>query len=126
MGYWDKRAEIEEEPTVEKETTLEDFEAEVVEELGEVEKSFRERMNLENKRFKDMCDTEYWFCVCFTSRAQKEEVLEKLGLPLEEKYISGREFAKAVNAQLRTEDIKFARIKKPNKDYSDRSRQIKK
>ncbi len=41
-------------------------------------KSFRERMGAENKRFRDMCDTEYWCCICFTSRAQKEEFLASL------------------------------------------------
>ena len=129
MGYWDQReliADEAEEAEEASETTLDDLESEVMEELSEVEKSFRQRMTAENKRFRDMCDTEYWFCVCFTSRAQKEEMLEKLGLPLEEKYIAGREFAKAVHAQLKTEDIKFARIKKPNKDYSDRSMKINK
>lgn len=122
MGYWDKR-EPEEAVKVEvDDVSLEALESEVLEELGDVEKSFRERMAAENKRFRDMCDTEYWFCVCFTSRAQKEEMLETLGLELDEKYIDGREFAKAVKAQLKTEDLKFARIKKPNRDFANRAR----
>lgn len=124
MAYWDAREEIAEEVEAEGEMSLDALEAEVAEELGEVEKSSRERMSAENKRFRDMCDTEYWFCVCFTSREQKEELLEKLGLPLDEKYIAGREFAKAVKAQLKTEDIKFARIKKPGREYAERSMQI--
>lgn len=123
MGYWDKKQD-EAEQIVAEGGTLESLEGEVLEEIGEIEKSFRERMKNENKRFLDMCDTEYWFCVCFTSRAQKEEMLETLGLPLDEKYIYGRDFAKAVKAQLKTPDLKFAKIKRPNRDFMDRSMPI--
>lgn len=81
MGYWDKKnaANKVQEESQQEEDTLENLEKETLEELGDVEKSFRERMNAESKRFRDMCDTEYWFCVCFTSREQKEEFLKKSG-----------------------------------------------
>lgn len=118
MGYWDKR-EKQQEPEEEKEMTLDELEETTLEELDEVKKGFRERMKEENKRFRDMCDTEYWCCLCFTSRAQKEEFLKSLGLDPEEKYIDGREFARAVKRPVKTKDLEFSKIKTCAKEYSD-------
>lgn len=58
--------------------------------------------------------------MCFTSRAQKEEFLESLGLDPEEKYIDGKEFARAVKRPVKTSDLKFAKIGKGSRDYLDR------
>jgi hypothetical protein len=117
MGYWndDKVKE-----TKDDHIELEQLESECLDELGDVEKSFRERMGAENKRFKDMCDTEYWCCICFTSRAQKEEFLESLEFDGDLKYIEGKEFARAVKRPVKTEDLRFARIGKGSKDYLSR------
>lgn len=119
MGYLDKREDDNEQVEVD-DVSLEELEAEIKDELGEVEQSFRERMQIENKRFRDMCDTEYWVAVCFTSRAQKEEFLEMMDLPLDEKYIDGREMARKCNRAIKTPDLKFAKIGKPNKAFLDR------
>lgn len=118
MGYWndDKPKKEEKNSHIE----LEQFESECLEELGEVEQSFRERMSAENKRFRDMCDTEYWCCICFTSRAQKEEFLGSLDFDGDLKYIEGKEFARAVKRPVKTADLKFARIGKGSKDYLGR------
>lgn len=118
MGYWndDKPKKEEKSDHIE----LEQLEAECLEELGEVEQSFRERMSAENKRFRDMCDTEYWCCICFTSRAQKEEFLGSLDFDGDLKYIEGKEFARAVKRPVKTADLKFARIGKGSKDYLGR------
>lgn len=121
MGYWDKREPKKRETEAAAEVSLEQLEADSMKELDEVEKSFRERMANENKRFRDMCDTEYWFCACFTSREQKEEFLKALGLDSEEKYIDGRELAKAVKRPIKTPDLKFAKIGKGSKEYLDRT-----
>lgn len=119
MGYWDKK-----EPKVKCEKNekadLKEIEEKCMEELGEVENSFRERMKTENKRFLDMCDTEYWFCVCFTGRSQKEEFLRSIDMDGDLKYIEGKEFAHAVNRPIKTPDLKFAKIGKGSKDYLDR------
>lgn len=120
MGYWDKKKPEPEEP-VEETVTLEDIEKDTIEELGEVEKGFRERMKQENKRFRDMCDTEYWCCVCFTSREQKEEFLKKIGMDTDLKYIDGHEMAKAFRKSLKTPDLEFAQIRPFDKEYLDRS-----
>lgn len=118
MGYWndDKPKKEEKNDHIE----LEQLESECLEELGEVEQSFRERMSAENKRFRDMCDTEYWCCICFTSRAQKEEFLESLEFDGDLKYIEGKEFARAVKRPVKTEDLRFARIGKGSKEYLSR------
>lgn len=121
MGYWDKKEPKKEAKTEEKKpdsVSLEELEESCREELGEVEKSFRARMDAENKRFRDMCDTEYWCCVCFTSRAQKEEFLKSLGLDPLDKYIDGKEMARAMKRPIRTQDLKFAQIGKGGKEYS--------
>lgn len=120
MGYWDKKKPEPEEPA-EETVTLEDIEKDTLEELGEVEKGFRERMKQENKRFRDMCDTEYWCCVCFTSRDQKEEFLKKIGMDTDLKYIDGHEMAKAFRKSLKTPDLEFAQVRPFDKEYLDRS-----
>ena len=125
MGYWDerepKKTEIKAAP---EDDSLEKLESECLEEIGAVEKGFRERMKVENDRFRDMCDTEYWFCACFTSRAQKEEFLRALNLDPSEKYIDGRELARAVKRPVKTPDLKFAKIKGFDKEYSDRAMEV--
>lgn len=121
MGYWDnKEPKQAEEP---EHISLEQLEKDCLEEVGEVEQSFRERMKDENKRFRDMCDTEYWFCVCFTSRAQKEELLKSIGFDGDLKYLDGKEFARAVKKALKTPDLEFAKIGKGSKDYLSRVKQ---
>lgn len=122
MGYWDNKEP--KKAVAQEELTLEQVESETLDELSEVEKSFRERMANENKRFRDMCDTEYWVAVCFTNREQKEEFLRSLDLPIEEKYIDGREMARKINRAIKTPDLKFAKISKPNKSLMDRIKRM--
>ena len=117
MGYWN---DDEVKGTKDDHIELEQLESECLDELGDVEKSFRERMGAENKRFRDMCDTEYWCCICFTSRAQKEEFLESLEFDGDLKYIAGKEFARAVKRPVKTEDLRCARIGKGSKEYLGR------
>lgn len=46
-------------------------------------------------------DGDYWFAVCFQSKAQKLEVLQALGLPVHaDKYISGDAFIDALQLQV--------------------------
>lgn len=122
MGYWDNKEP--KKAAAQEDLTLEQIESGTLDELSEVEKSFRERMANENKRFRDMCDTEYWVAVCFTSREQKEEFLRSLDLPIEEKYIDGREMARKINRAIKTPDLKFAKISKPNKSLMDRIKRM--
>lgn len=120
MGYWDRKKEPEPEAreSVPEDIGLQELEETCAQELGEVEKGFRERLKNENKRFRDMCDTEYWCCVCFTSRAQKEEFLKSLGLDPLDKYIDGKEIARAMKRPVKTPDMKFAKVGKGSREYS--------
>lgn len=122
MGYWDKKAarepKTEAEGTSVQEDSLEAMEAETLQELGEVERGFRDRMKAENKRFRDMCDTEYWFCVCFTSRAQREEFMKKIGLDPSDKYIDGKDMAQAYRKAMKEPDMEFAKVQPFGKEYS--------
>lgn len=125
MGYFDKKEPSAPEPEEQEQAdSLENVEAECLEEMGEVEKGFRERMKAENDRFRDMCDTEYWVCLCFKSRAQKEEFLQSVGMETDLKYIDGREMARAVKRPVRTPDLQFAKIKAPDKEFSARAMDI--
>lgn len=126
MGYWDKKnaANKVQEESQQEEDTLENLEKETLEELGDVEKSFRERMNAASKRFRDMCDTEYWFCVCFTSREQKEEFLKKIGMETDVKYIDGKDMARAYRKAIKTPDLDFAKVKPYDKEYCNRARDL--
>lgn len=126
MGYWDKKnaSNKVQEENPQEEDSLEKLEKETLEELGDVEKSFRERMNAENKRFRDMCDTEYWFCVCFTSREQKEEFLKKIGIETDVKYIDGKDMARAYRKAIKAPDLDFAKVKPYDKEYCNRARDL--
>lgn len=123
MGYWDKK-EPAPQAQEQQEDSLEALESDCLADMGEVEKGFRARMKAENERFRDMCDTEYWVCLCFKSRAQKEEFLSSVGMETDLKYIDGREMARAVKRPVKTPDLKFARIKAPDKEFSARAMDI--
>lgn len=123
MGYWEKKTPAESAVEEIEAVNLEQLEAEGFEAVSEIEKSFRERMKQENSRFRDMCDTEYWFAVCFTSREQRNEFLEKIGIDPELKYIDGREMAKAFRKSIKTPDLEFAQIRPFDKEYLKRVRE---
>jgi hypothetical protein len=65
-------------------------------ELDALAKGFRERRDQEEKRFRDATDSEYWFAVCFRSRADKDAFLAAVGAVqrLGDKYIDGYALAK--------------------------------
>lgn len=125
MGYWDKGTKAEMQ-TDEPEISLEALEQASLKEIQEVEAGFRERMKQENDRFRDMCDTEYWFCVCFTSRAQKEEFLNKIGIEADLKYVEGKEMARAYKRCLKTPDLEFAKTRPFDRDFLNISEQKEK
>jgi hypothetical protein len=79
-----------------------DTEQIVNEEVDSMMQMIRENRKNNAEHFRDIESGEFWFCVCFQSRTQKEDfvqkLLEKYGSPisLEEfgnKYLSGLEFA---------------------------------
>lgn len=51
----------------------------------------------------DNTDSEFWFCIGFQNRAQKDEFLTKLGImELGDKYLDGVEVAKTLGIKMET------------------------
>ena len=70
-----------------------DIEKDAKEELSEALKSFKKKAKAEHKVFVDNTDSEYWFCVCFQNREQKDEFLRKSNLmPIGDKYLNGNRY----------------------------------
>ena len=64
-------------------------------EISAVLKSFKERATAERDVFKENVDSEFWCCLCFQTRAQKEEFLTRMGwIDMGDKYLDGVEVAK--------------------------------
>jgi len=70
-------------------------------EISEVLKGFIGRGVREEQRFWDAVDSEYWFAVCFQTREQKDEFLEKSKMvELGDKYIDGMALARMLGIKL--------------------------
>lgn len=60
------------------------------EELSALLTGFKNRSKQEQDRFKSATDSEYWFCVCFKNREDKELFLKKYGIFNHgDKYVDG-------------------------------------
>jgi len=60
--------------------------------ISDTLKAFKERAKNEQKRFEKATDSEYWFCVCFQTREEKESFLKNSGLiEYGDKYLDGRD-----------------------------------
>jgi hypothetical protein len=70
-------------------------------EVSELLKTFKTRKLQEKKTFEENVDSEYWIAICFHSRAQKEQFLEKTGLlNLGDKYLDGVDVALELGVSL--------------------------
>lgn len=71
-------------------------------ELDELAKGFRERRDKEAERFKNATDSEYWFAVCFRTRADKERFINAVDSTtrIGDKYIDGHALAKSLGIDL--------------------------
>lgn len=78
-----------------------DLERDSAAELEAIDAGWRERRAREQQRVNDELDSENWIAVVFETRAQKEAFLQALNL-LEhgDKYLDGRDVAKALNVDL--------------------------
>lgn len=86
--------------------------------LNEVQKSFRERIKMENDRFQNTTDSEYWFAVCFQTREQKEAFLKAMNLFLiGDKYLDGVEVAKQLGINIPAANINYLPNGKVDKDF---------
>lgn len=78
-------------------------------EVDDMMAQIRENRRSNAERFRDIEAGEFWFCVCFQSRSQKEDFIRKLlekfhynGLNFGDKYISGLDLASMLNISVET------------------------
>jgi hypothetical protein len=82
-----------------------DLEQDSKAELTAVQQGFRDRAKREQKRFEAAVDTEYWFCVCFKTRADKNAFLAAAGLkPVGDKYLDGYAVARKLGVPVEFAD----------------------
>ena len=85
-----------------------DAEADSAADLDAVQEGFRKRAQDEGKRFALATDTEYWSCICFQTREQKEAFLAAIGvLKHGDKYLDGALVAKALGIDLPPADVPY-------------------
>lgn len=85
-----------------------DIEVDTRADLDALSEGFRARARAEAKRFELATDSEYWCCLCFQTREQKEAFLGALNLLLHgDKYIDGRVVAKQLGITLPAADVPY-------------------
>lgn len=78
-----------------------DAEADSMADLDAVQAGFRKRAADDASRKALATDTEYWACLCFQTRAQKDAFLAALDLlSIGDKYLDGREVAKKLGVEI--------------------------
>lgn len=83
--------------------TPDSVEAEALAEVSEVLAGFKGRADREEQRYEDATDSEYWVALCFQTRAQKEEFLDKVGWSRDlhgDKYLDGMLMAETLGVEL--------------------------
>lgn len=82
--------------------------------------ALREKRKAERDRFREATDTEYWVALCFETRAQKEEFLEKLGIAeLGDKYLNGYKVAEKLGVSIDTAGLQTRAQRPPSRRLSD-------
>lgn len=86
--------------------------------LDAVQQAFRSDIKRENRRFELATDSEYWFCACFQTRAQKEAFLQAIDIIAHgDKYIDGRILAEKMGIKLKDEKVPYLAEGKIDKSY---------
>lgn len=85
-----------------------DHEADSKADLGAVENGFRKRAADEGARKRLATDSEYWACICFQTREQKEAFLTALRLiEFGDKYLDGQVVAERLGVELPAADVPY-------------------
>jgi hypothetical protein len=80
-------------------------------EIAAVTNAFKDRKTQDQKRFVQATDSEYWCCLCFQTREQKDEFLAKMNLAdLGDKYLDGIDVAKRLHITLTSETPAMPRL----------------
>jgi len=95
----------------------EDLEADTKEQLGAIEKGFRERQRLEQQRFLAATETAFYCCLVFDSNAQCDAFLKATGLDKSQSdlFVDGRVLARQMGIELPEPVIRFDREFKTDK-----------
>ena len=81
--------------------TLKKGGAEAQKQISDILKKFKEQKKSEAKTYWDNVDSEYWFCLCFQTRQQKDDFLEAMKWDrFGDKYLDGVEVAQAMKIPL--------------------------
>jgi len=80
--------------------------------ITETAQAFRDRHKVEAARFEKATDSEYWVCVCFQSRAEKESFLKAAKLfEMGDKYLDGWNVAKTLNIPFNRDTTGYGKLK---------------
>lgn len=91
-----------------------DPEADSAADLDAVQSGFRDRAKRESERFALATDSEYWACICFQTREQKDRFLSALGLlDLGDKYLDGQLVAERLGVELPGADVPYKPQRSP-------------
>lgn len=85
-----------------------DTEADSLADLNAVQAGFRERYKQESKRFELATDSEYWACICFQTREQKERFLSALKIiEFGDKFLDGQLVAQRLGVDLPSAEVTY-------------------
>jgi hypothetical protein len=88
------------------------LEAQAASEVSEVLAAIKAGERSNDQRFDDATDSEYWFCICFQTREQKEEFLNLVGwTEIGDKYLDGMKVAKAMGLKLTSRIPELPRLR---------------
>lgn len=97
-------------------------EKESKEEMSEVLLAFKERAKREQQRYWDAVDSEYYTVLCFQTRAQRDEFLEKAGLlnlgDRGERYLDGLKVAEILGIPIDSPTPTMPKLRKCPKDMA--------
>ena len=96
-------------------------EADNAAEVTALQQAFRDRQKAEEFRRKKATDSEYWICVCFQSREQVEEFLDKSGWGRDDaKYVDGQKVAESIGISLTPEDSReYSKLPRIDKVFAE-------
>jgi hypothetical protein len=100
-------------------TAVESFEHATKEEIEGTVSLFKQRSKDESNLKEKNTSTEFWFAVYFADEEQRNEFLEKAGLlkKMEDQYINGEDFAKAMGIELTKKKIDTPKAFRKNKGF---------
>ncbi len=86
--------------------------------LDALQQGFRSRSKAENDRFALATDSEYWACLCFQTREQKDRFLSALKiLEFGDKYLDGRLVAERIGIELPEASVPYKPEPRLDRDW---------